>query len=367
MPQKKIGSFSVDFLQILDENGKCDSKLMPKLDNEQIRKMYEYMVTTRLFDDKALNLQKQGRMGTWASSLGEEASHVGTAFALAKDDWLFPSFREHGAYIARNYPMHMLYQFWGGDEKGEQVPENMNVFTAAIPVGTQITHAVGTAWAMKIKKKKSATMVYFGDGATSKGDFHEGLNFSGVFKAPVIFVCSNNQYAISIPVKNQTAAKTIAQKALAYGINGIRVDGNDVFAVYAATQEALKRAKEGKGATLLECFTYRVGHHTTSDDSARYRSQKEVDEWKKKDPIERLRRYMVTKKIWNKKDEATLREEAKKMIESIVQKYESLTPPAIEDIFSYTYKEMTPQLKEQLEELKEVEKNDNNEHGSSDQ
>jgi len=218
----------------------------------------------------------------------------------------------------------------------------------SIPVGSQTCHAAGIALGMKIKGDKSCAIVFFGDGATSEGDFHESLNFAAVFDAPCIFLCQNNQYAISVPVKKQTKAKTIAQKAIAYGMPGIQVDGNDILAVYWAVAEAAKRARTGKGPTLIECFTYRLENHTTSDDATRYRTEKEVKEWEKKDPLLRTKKYLTAKKVWSEKKEKAWREECAKKIDQAVHEFETTPPPAIEDMFIYMYEKLTPLLQEQL-------------------
>jgi pyruvate dehydrogenase E1 component alpha subunit len=219
-------------------------------------------------------------------------------------------------------------------------------------VGTHTLHAVGTAWAAKIKKDKIITIAYFGDGATSKGDFHEAMNFAGVFKTPTIFFCQNNQYAISVPRKSQTASETIAQKAIAYGMVGIQVDGNDLFAVYLATKEAIDRARSGGGAALIEAVTYRFGPHTTADDPTKYRNEEEIEFWKPLDPLVRLKLYLKERDLWNEEVEKYLIEEAQREIDQAVKEAESVPDPEVEEIFKYVYDEMTPQLKEQMEYLK---------------
>lgn len=349
MPKKLIETFSVEWLQILDEDGNCDEELMPSLDVISIKKLFEWMVLARTFDEKAFKLQREGRLGTYASILGQEAAQIGSAFALRPTDWMFPAFREPGASFVRGLPMHKILQYWGGDERGSQTPEGLNDFPISIPVATQIPIAVGAALAAKSKGDPIAVMAFVGDGATSKGDFHEGLNFAGVFSAPVVFVCQNNQWAISVPVKRQTAAKTLAQKAVAYGFPGIQVDGNDVFAVYQAASEALARAREGKGPTLIECLTYRMGDHTTADDASRYRSREEVEHWKQKDPIERLCKYMEKGGLWNKSYDQDVRAEAKEKVEQAVHEQESFSAPDPRDIFRFTFQELTAELKEQME------------------
>ncbi len=349
MPRQKILDMSVDWLSILDPEGNVDTNLEPDLDKETLKKFYRTMILTRMFDDKAVKLQRQGRMLTYGSSLGQEATAVGSAFAMKQEDWFFPAFREHGVQIARGIPLKLLYIYWMGSEDANLNLPQKN-FTVAIPVSTQVLHAVGAAWAAKIQKQSAAAVVYFGDGATSEGDFHEGMNFAGVFKTPTVFICQNNQYAISLPREKQTASKTLAQKALAYGFEGIQVDGNDVLAVYSETLAALDKARSGGGPTLIECFTYRMGAHTTSDDPTKYRQAAEVEEWKKKDPIKRLRIYLEKKGIWNQGYEDTLIKEITEEIEKAVEEAESYKP-AVENMFRYVYAEMPRHLKEQMDEL----------------
>ena len=340
---------SVDWLSILDPEGNVDESLEPQLDKGKLEKFYRTMVLTRLFDDKALKLQRQGRMLTFGSCLGHEGCQIGSAFAMNPDDWFFPYFRQHGVQIARGIPLKLIYTYWMGSEDA-----NMNLppknFTVSIPVGTQILHAVGASWASKIKKENIATVVYLGDGATSEGDFHEGMNFAGVFKTPIVFICENNQYAISLPREKQTASKTLAQKAFAYGFEGIQVDGNDALAVYSATKSAIEKAKSGGGPTFIECYTYRMGAHTTSDDPTKYRQNAELEEWKKKDPILRFRRYLEKKGIWSQGYEDRLVKEITEQIEKAVDEAEAYKP-GVENIFKYLYAEMTPALKEQMDEL----------------
>jgi len=349
MPKTLIETFSVEWLQILDEDGNCDEELRPSLDNEQVKKLYEWMVLARTFDEKAFKLQREGRLGTYASILGQEAAQTGSAYALRPSDWMFPAFREPGASLVRGLPMRMIFQYWAGDERGSQIPEGLNDFPITIPVATQIPIAVGVALAAKAKGDPIAVIAYMGDGATSKGDFHEGLNFAGVFSAPVVFVCQNNQWAISVPRMRQSASKTLAQKAIAYGFPGIQVDGNDIFAVYRATNEALERARAGNGPTLIECLTYRLGDHTTADDASRYRSRDEVEQWKRKDPIERLRKYLERGGIWNKAYDQTVRSEAKAKVQTAVHEEESVPPPDPLDMFRFTYQDLPVQLKEQMD------------------
>ena len=353
MPLTSLANFRVEKLQILDVNGDADKRLMPKLKNSQIKAMYEKMFLTRVFDEKALSLQRQGRLGTYAPNKGQEAAQIGSAFALNKNDFCFPAFRENGVYMSRGMPLELLFLYWIGDERGMLIPKNVNMFTVAIPVSTQILHAVGYSWGCKIKNKKQVTLTYFGDGATSKGDFHEGMNFAGVFKLPIVFICQNNQYAISVPLKQQTASKTIAQKAFAYGFNGIQVDGNDVFAVYKAVKEAVDNARKGNGPTLIECFTYRLGDHTTSDDAKKYRDEKEVQEWMAKDPLLRLERYMIKNNIANIDYFKQIENKSRKLIDSAVKKAENYPKQNINDMFDYVYDKKDSRLNEELEYLKQ--------------
>jgi pyruvate dehydrogenase E1 component alpha subunit len=349
MPKKVIETFQVESLQILDEEGNCDETLRPPLDNQQVKSLYEWMILARTFDEKAFKLQREGRLGTYASILGQEAAQIGSAYALKPSDWMFPAFREPGASFVRGLPMRMIFQYWAGDERGSQIPETINDYPISIAVSTQIPVAVGAALAAKSKGDPIAVMAYMGDGATSKGDFHEGLNFAGVFAAPIVFVCQNNQWAISVPLSRQTAAKTLAQKAIAYGFPGIQVDGNDVFAVYRAASEALGRAREGNGPSFIECVTYRLGDHTTADDASRYRSREQVEQWRKKDPIERLRKYMEKAGLWSKPYEQSVRAESKEKVERAVHEEESFPPADPADMFRFTYQELPPDLREQMD------------------
>lgn len=325
---------------------------MPKITAAQVRQMYELMVLARLFDEKAIALQRQGRLGTYAAVQGQEAAQIGSALALQKEDWVFPGFRESSVLMARGVPLHMILQYWAGDERGDHIPPQTNCFTVAIPVGTQTLHAVGFAWGMKLKKQKAVTIVYFGDGASSEGDVHEAMNFAGVFTVPVVFLLQNNQYAISVPRSRQTAAETLAQRAVGYGFGGIVADGNDVFAVYKATAMALEKARTGGGPTVIECITYRMGDHTTSDDAKRYRTEKELAAWRKRDPIGRLRKYMEKKKLWTKQYEEHVRAEAQKTVEQAVTEMEARPKPDPKDMFAYTFAEMPKPLQEQWEYVK---------------
>jgi pyruvate dehydrogenase E1 component alpha subunit len=352
MVKKVVQNFEIEYLQVLDENGKVDEKLMPKLTDKQINELYELMILGRTFDDKAFSLQRQGRIGTYIQFKGQEASQVGSAYVLKDSDWMFPMYRSIGALIVRKHPMHKLLQYGGGDIRGLRSPDNVNNFPITITVGTQLTHATGCAWASKLKNEKSVSLVYFGDGASSKGDFHEALNFAGIFKVPAIFICENNQYAISVPRKRQTAAETIAQRAIGYGIKGMQVDGMDIFAVYKATKEAVDNARAGKGPILIEALTYRLCDHSTSDEAKRYRTEQEFNSWMKKEPIVRLEKYMRNKKLLDEKYKQEVAKKASEQVEKEVKIYENIPAPKPEEMLRYVYSELTPNLKEQLYELK---------------
>ncbi len=351
MPKRVLKEFKVEYLQVMDENGDCDAALMPRLSNDEIKKMYEMLVLIRVFDQKAFNMQRQGRLGTYIQFKGQEACQVGGAFALKDDDFIFPMYRNSGLLIARKHPMMQILQYWNGDERGLKSPPNVNNFPISIPVGTHEIHAVGAAWAAKLRGIKQVSATYFGEGATSKGDFHEAMNFAGVNSLPVIFICENNQYAISVPREKQTKAETIAQKAIAYGFEGLQVDGMDIFAVYKAVSEAVEKARLGKGPTLIECFTYRMCDHSTSDDASRYRLKGEMEQWKGKDPVDRLEKYMRKNGLLDDAYKEKALKQSQENVEKEVAQFEKLSPPDPKDIFNYVFDKMTPQQKEEMDEL----------------
>jgi pyruvate dehydrogenase E1 component alpha subunit len=351
MPKKVVHAAATYRLEILDKDGKADRTLMPDLAPDQLLWLYAQMVRLRRFDEKALNLQRQGRLGTYASMRGQEAAQVGVGLALEPQDWVIPSFREHGLQILHGYPPHLVYAFWKGDERGSAPPEGVRCLPPSIPVGSQLLHAAGLALSLKLKGEKGAAVGCAGDGASSEGDFHEALNFAGVFGAPAVFLIQNNQWAISVPFKRQTAAQTIAQRAHGYGIQGIQVDGNDVLAVYAAAKEALERARSGGGATLIEALTYRMENHTTADDAVRYRPAEELEYWKARDPIDRMRKFLVGKKLWSDAKEEALLLEAASWVEGEVAALEAMPTPAPSDMFDHMYKEIPWNLRRQRDEL----------------
>ena len=351
MPENVIEKFEVKHLKILDEKGNADTALLPNFSDSDLKKLFELIILSRQFDQRALQLHAEGRLGTYASILGQEASQIGSAFALEKTDWVFPSFRENAVYITLGFPIWMLFQYWTGDERGMKTPDDLNIFPVSVPVGTHLPHAVGAAFAAKVKGHKTAAVTYFGDGGSSKGDFYESMNLAGVYKLPVVFICQNNQWAISVPRERQTAAKTIAQKACACGFEGIQVDGNDIFAVYKATKDALAKAKNGGGPTLIECFTYRMGDHTTADDASRYRPKEDLEKWKLKDPLLRLKLYMEKKGLWTQAYEDEVRKKITELVDNEIKKAESESLPDPKDIINFTYKELTQRQKKELETL----------------
>jgi pyruvate dehydrogenase E1 component subunit alpha len=331
--------------QVLTPDGELVGE--PPFGIDETRRLYRAMVAARLYDRKGAALQKQGRLATYAPFEGQEAAQVGSAAALRQDDWMVASYRDAAAMWFHGYPRTLLLLGRMGDERGGSPPTDVNVLPPSITVGAHMLHAVGLAWAEKLQGRDRIAITYFGDGATSEGDFHEAMNFAGVYQTPVVFLCENNQYAISLRRDRQTAAPTIAGKAEGYGIPGVLVDGNDLFAVYGATAEAVKRARSGGGPTLIEALTYRLGPHTTSDDPRRYRSDQEEAEWRERDPVERVRRYLAGENEWTERWQASIEAEESAEIEAAVEEAEALPSQRPEEIFESMFAAMTPQLKQQ--------------------
>lgn len=323
MPLKDAATFTIQHLSILDETGKVDKKLEPKLSSEQLLRLYRAMVLAREADGRMLKLQRQGRMGTFSPCTGQEAAACGAVMAMAENDWFVPAFRELGGMLMRGVPLSRVLTYWGGFEEGNVYPGQDKTLPIAVIVASQIPHAVGIAFAQQYRQEKAATLCFFGDGATSQGDFYEGLNMAAVWQVPGVFICQNNQWAISTPLRKQTYTQTIAQKAVAAGIPGIQVDGNDALAVYQAVRDALDRAYRGGGPSLIECVTYRLLMHTTADDPTKYRSEDEVRLWEKKDPLSRYRSYIVGKGLWNDEAEQKLLVEIHKEVDAAVKEYEA--------------------------------------------
>lgn len=353
MPRTQVYQAVTERLEVLGVDGSVDAELMPKLTDDQVVELYRIMVKMRGYDDKALKLQRQGRMGTWPPIKGQEAVQAGVGMAMDTDDWLIPAFREHGVMLTKGIPGHLIYAYWAGDERGSCFPEGVRCFPVAVPVGSQWQHGTGVGLSLKLRGEKAAAVVFGGDGSTSEGDFHEALNCAGVYGVPTVFVIQNNQWAISVPLHRQTASATLAQKAHAYGIPGIQVDGNDVFAVYGAACDALERARRGDGPTLIEAVTYRLGDHTTADDASRYRDDSEVEAWEARDPITRLRRYVDEAGLWNDELEKQLEDEVHAWVDQQIEALESMPPQRPEDMFEHMYAEMPPHLEEQMNSLAE--------------
>jgi len=313
--------------------------------------LYRGMVLTRAFDLKAVSLQRTGRLGTYAVSLGQEAVSVGIASAMRAEDVVLPSYRDNGTLMWRGTKMEEILLFWGGDERGNLSSGPAHDFPYCIPVGSQAPHAAGVAYAFKLRKEPRVAVCLFGDGATSKGDVWEAMNFAGVHKLPVVFVANNNQWAISVPLKLQTASETLAQKAIAAGFSGEQVDGNDVIAVRAAAEDAIAQARAGAGPRLIEAVTYRLSDHTTADDAARYRPPEEVQARWKEEPIARLRAYLVGQNAWGKAQEEELAAECQKQIEAAIERYLASAPRAPETMFDHLYAELPPTYAGQRAEL----------------
>jgi pyruvate dehydrogenase E1 component alpha subunit len=313
--------------------------------------LYRGMVLTRAFDLKAVSLQRTGRLGTYAVSLGQEAVSVGIASAMRAEDVVLPSYRDNGTLLWRGTKMEEILLFWGGDERGNLSSGPAHDFPYCIPVGSQAPHAAGVAYAFKLRKEPRVAVCLFGDGATSKGDVWEAMNFAGVHKLPVVFVANNNQWAISVPLKLQTASETLAQKAIAAGFAGEQVDGNDVIAVRAAAEDGIAQARAGAGPRLIEALTYRLSDHTTADDAARYRPPEEVQARWKEEPISRLRAYLVSQNAWGKAQEEELAAECQKQIEAAIERYLASAPRAPETMFDHLYAELPPTYASQRAEL----------------
>src|SRR5213594_3245430 len=339
--------FTVEYLSILDSDGNLDAALEPDLSASELKRLYRAMLLGRRLDERMVRLQRQGRIGTFAPIKGQEASQLGSVCTLRPSDWMVPSFRETAAMLWRGWPIEKLLMTFAGQLEGTQPAPDQHDLPITIPVATQLPHAVGLAYAAQYRGDDVVVMAYFGDGATSEGDFHEALNFAGVWHVPVVFVCQNNQWAISVPLKKQTHSRTIAEKAHAYGFPGIQVDGNDVLAVHAAGREAVERARHGDGPTLIECVTYRLGVHTTADDPTKYRSDAEVAMWEQKDPLTRFRAYLEKRNLLEANVEQRIDEE----IAEAVRRFESAPPADPLTMFDHVYAELPPDLKAQRAEM----------------
>ncbi|MBS2021863.1 MAG: pyruvate dehydrogenase (acetyl-transferring) E1 component subunit alpha [Deltaproteobacteria bacterium] len=339
-------------------NGAAHAPVAPS--NDTLLRLYREMLRLRTLDERMMTLQRQGRVGFYGACTGQEAATLASAIALEPQDWIFPALREAGAMLMRGFPLvPYLCQVFGneGDEtKGRQMPSHMasksvNQVSWGSCIGTQLPQAVGAAMAARIKGDKTVIAAYMGDGATSEGDFHVAMNFAGVFKPPVVFICQNNHWAISVPSSKQTASESIAIKAVAYGMPGVKVDGNDAVAVYGAVKAAVDRARRGEGPSLVECETYRIGAHSSSDDPTRYRDEREVDAWKKRDPIEHLKRVITEQKLWTEAQDADLRAKLLDEVNAAIAEAEKKNDPARETLFDDVYAVMPWNLREQKAEM----------------
>jgi pyruvate dehydrogenase E1 component alpha subunit len=332
----------------------------PDLSEDEVRALYKALVRTRVIDERAVALQRQGRIGFHIGSLGEEASIIGSAYALRPQDWMFPCYREFGAALLRGLPlqryMDNLYGNANDVIKGRQMPDHWcyreaKVGSVSSPIGTQMTNAVGFAWAARLRKDPLVALVYFGDGATSSAEFHNGLNFAGVYKTPNIFLCRNNGWAISVPTEVQTASESFAAKGVAYGVPGVRCDGNDLFAVIKTTREAIARAAAGEGTTLIEALTYRLAGHSTSDDPNAYRPDEELDSWRELDPNLRMRRYLEKQMGWDDAQQKALEDEITADVKVAIEAAENAPGPSLESMFEDVFAELPWHLREQRDQL----------------
>jgi pyruvate dehydrogenase E1 component alpha subunit len=352
MPRTNLADFTVEHLQILDENGKLDAKLEPDLAEADLLRLYRGMVRARELDQRMLNLQRQGRIGTFGPCTGQEAPSTAAALAMQQDDWFVGAFRELGGRLMRGEPMTGTLFYYNGWEEGNVQPPEVGrrMLPVAVVVASQLLHAAGIGYACKLRGEGEAVVTFMGDGATSEGDFHEALNFASVWKAPVVFVTQNNQWAISVPRSRQTASRTLAQKGVAYDVPCIQVDGNDALACYAAIKEALDRARAGEGPSHIEAVTYRLMMHTTADDPRKYRGEEEEEEWWQKEPLLRFRKYLEAKKIWSESKEEQLRTEVKAEVDAAVQEFEETGPYPLDRPFEHVFADAHPSITRQHRE-----------------
>ena len=338
-------------LSLLDTEGRLTPppQGFPLLSDEQAMAAWSTMVLSRQVDEWALSLNRQGRMPTYVLNKGQEANSIGALMAVRPDDWFVPAFRELGGMLVRGLSLKQYYLYWYGNEWANHLPpEQFHMLPISVPVGSQILHAVGLAWAERYKGNDRIALSFMGEGASSEGDFHEACNLAGVWKAGVVFYAQNNQWSISLPWSKQSASATLAEKAFAYGFEGVRVDGNDIFAVYAAVKMASEHARAGGGPVLIEGLTYRLGAHTTSDDPTKYRSDEEVRTWEARDPLLRLERYLECRKLLSKETAAKTREDSLAQARAGFEEAEQASDSTLEDGFGYLYRDMPEHLAEQL-------------------
>lgn len=360
MPLKTVYKTQIKHLSILDEKGRLDEKLAGEvqdvLTDEKCLELLRDMMVHRELDEAAFRLQRSGRMGTYPQNKGQEAVAVGVQLALKKGhDQIIPSYRENGALFQHGLPMHYVLLHWMGDERGNAIPPKYAVSPICVEIGAQCLHGAGWAWAFKLQNKKNGTdkvaAIFFGDGATSEGDFHEGMNFASVLKAPALFICQNNGFAISVPTARQSASETFAQKAIAYGMPTIRVDGNDLFAVYKAARDSMERIRKGEGPAFIEALTYRLADHTTADDASRYRTKEDLEAARAAEPFVRLRKYLSSKGMWDDEIAAAAQERAKKIVREVIEAATTIEAPETSDIFDHAFADLPDDLKKQRDTL----------------
>ncbi|MGB8362573.1 MAG: pyruvate dehydrogenase (acetyl-transferring) E1 component subunit alpha [Acidimicrobiia bacterium] len=333
---------------LINPDGTVRDRLPITLD--EMKALYADMIEARVFDDKSIAMQRQGRLATYAPFRGQEAAQIGAAAALREDDWVVATYRDAALNWRAGYPWELLVLGRTGDERGGRVPDGVNILPPSITVGGHMIHAVGLAWAESLSRSDRIALTSFGDGATSEGDFHEAMNFAAVYNTPTVFFCQNNGYAISNPTSMQTRSESMEIKAAAYGMPGIRVDGNDVVAVLVAVREAASLARAGEGPSFVEAVTYRIGPHTTADDPGRYRSEEESSEWEQRDPIERVRLLLERQDAWTADWQAELETQAGQNIEAAVEWAEEVPQPTFEEMLNRMYAEPTTPLREQMDE-----------------
>ena len=341
------------YLQILNPDGHVmNADRLPELNDAELREIMRRMVFTRIWDDRAVKLTRQGRLGFYAPVAGQEGSMIGSEAATRPEDFILPSYRDVPQAVWHGWPLHQAFLYSRGHQEGGRFPEGVNVLTPQIIIGAQTVQAAGVALAFKLRGEKRAAVAYIGDGGTSQGDFYEGINVAGAFRAPAVFIVQNNQFAISVPVSMQTAAKKLADKAVAAGIPGEQVDGMDVLAVYAATRAALERARAGQGPSLIETLTFRYGPHTMSgDDPTRYRTKNMEEEWKQKDPLVRFRTYLQKRHLWSQEDEEAVIEEARAAVSDALAKADAAPKMTVAGLIDSMFAELPPALAAQRAEF----------------
>jgi pyruvate dehydrogenase E1 component alpha subunit len=354
MPNKSVYKAEIKHTSILDESGKFDARMGKDLiPDEDLLKLYEHMLTCRVLDEVAFKLQRSGRMGTYPQNMGQEATSLGAAYVLDRTDWLVTCYRENAGLFWHGVPMTHVLLHWMGDERGNYIPDDVHATPLSIPIGTQMLHATGLAWAAKYRGTGEIACTFFGDGATSEGDFHEAANFAANLDIPVVFFCQNNGWSISVPAKIQSSAETFAQRGLAYGMDCYQVDGNDLFAVVKVMKQAVETARKKNRPVFIEGVTYRLGDHTTADDARRYRDAEELEAWKKKDPLLRLNKHLTDRLgIWDDAKEEAARAAAHERVEAIIKEAETIAAPSKDDFFDHMYGELPPDLARQRDTMR---------------